>query len=275
MVLGDRPRWWGSRAALSAGAAGLGLLSIAAALPPGASSGKFLGFVVGATLISMVGYALYDYLRPLIDDPESGLFTAMAVLLGIAAIKVAVMPFFPGFGPDVGSYQSWGSQIATFGPAHTYQEGYFLDYPPGYLYALWVAGLFGQAIGAHGDFYRTIIEGPAIVADFTLAILMYAMVWRSARREMATIAMLMVALNPALLFDTVVWGQSDSVLTFVTLLSIVAILDKRYIIAWGLAAIAVLVKPQGLMIIPVLGLWTMLETDFSWWIISGASLIAV
>ena len=247
-----------------------------------------MGFFAGAILISMVGYALYDYLRPLIDDPESGLFTALIVLVGIAIVKVAVMPFFPGFGPDVGSYQSWGSQIATMGPAHTYQEGYFLDYPPGYLYALWVAGLFGQGIGAHGDFYRIIIEGPAIVADLALAILMYAMVWRSARREMATIAMLMVALNPALLFDTVVWGQSDSVLTFVTLLSLVAILDKQYLIAWGLAAIAVLVKPQGLMILPVLGFWTILETsdlsgvrefftntDFATWIISGVSLILV
>jgi len=69
---------------------------------------------------------------------------------------------------------------------------------------------------------------------------------------MAMIAMLLVALNPALLFDTVVWGQSDSVLTFVTLLSLVAILGEQYEIAWGLAAIAVLVKPQGLMILPVL-----------------------
>ena len=62
----------------------------------------------------------------------------------------------------------------SLGPAHTYQEGYFLDYPPGYLYALWVAGLISNAIGATGDFWRVIVEGPAIVADFALAILVYA-----------------------------------------------------------------------------------------------------
>ncbi len=92
---------------------------------------------------------------------------------------------------------------------------------------------------------------------------------------MAMLAMLLVALNPALLFDTVIWGQSDSVLTFVTLLSIVAILGEQYEIAFGLAAIAVLVKPQGLMLLPVLGLWTMLETNFATWIRSGVALIAV
>jgi Gpi18-like mannosyltransferase len=275
-VLGDKPRRWIALAPIPAwSAAALALFSVAAASAPGAPTGKLAGLIAGAILIALVGYALFDYIRPLIDDPDSGLMTAIVVLAAIAILKVAVMPFFPGFGPDVGSYQSWAGQIATLGPAHTYREGYFLDYPPGYLYALWVAGLVAQWIGASGDFFRIIIEGPAIVADFALAILMYALVWRGSRPAMAMIAMLLVALNPALLFDTVVWGQSDSVLTFVTLLSIVAILGEQYEIAWGLAAIAVLVKPQGLMILPVLGLWTMLETDFATWIRSGIALVAV
>jgi Gpi18-like mannosyltransferase len=253
----------------------LSVFSIAAESAPQAPSGKLPGFIAGAILIALVGYALIDYLRPLIADRTSGLTFALLVLGVLAVVKLAVMPFFPGFGPDVGSYQAWASQIATLGPAHTYQEGYFLDYPPGYLYALWVAGLVGRALGASGNFYRIIIESPAIVADFVLALLMYAFVRRGNRPAMAFIAMLLVALNPTLLFDTVVWGQSDSVLTFVTLLSIVAILSRQYEIAWGLAAIAVLVKPQGMMMLPVLGVWTMLEADFATWIRSGLSMIAV
>ena len=197
------------------------------------------------------------------------------MLAVLACVKLAVMPYCPGFGPDVGDYQAWASQISTFGPAQTYQKGFFLDYPPGYLYGLWVVGIIAHAIGATGDFYRVVIESPAIVADFVLALLVYAFVRRSSRRDMAFIAMLMVALNPPMLFDTVVWGQSDSVMTFVTLLSIVAILGEQYEIGWGLAAIAVLVKPQGLMMLPVLGVWTMLETRFATWLRSGIALIAV
>ena len=253
----------------------MAVFSIAAASAPETSSGKFSGFIAGAILIAMVIYAFIDYLRPLTEDPDSGLIPALFVLAGLAIVKLLVMPYFPGFGPDVGDYQAWASQIATFGPAHTYQQGFFLDYPPGYLYALWVVGILAHGIGATGDFYRVIIQSPAIVADLALAILVYAYMRRGGRPEMAFIAMLMVALNPALLFDTVVWGQSDSVMTFVTLLSIVAILGEQYEIAWGLAAIAVLVKPQGLMMLPVLGFWTMLETDFATWIRSGIALIAV
>ncbi len=275
-VAGDTP-WRGIAGVplLRWAAAALSVFSIAAASAPQAPSGKLAGFIAGAILIALVAYALIDYLRPLIDDRDSGLIVALLVLGVLAAVKLAVMPFFPGFGPDVGDYQAWAGQIATFGPAHTYQTGFFLDYPPGYLYGLWVAGLIAHVVGASGDFYRVIIESPAIVADFALALVMYAFVRRGSRPAMAFVAMLLVALNPALLFDTVVWGQSDSVMTFVTLLSIAAILGRQYEVAWGLAAIAVLVKPQGLMILPVLGVWTMLEADFATWIRSGLALIAV
>jgi len=275
-VAGDSDRGWiAGTPFLRWTAAALSVFSIAAASAPEGPSGKLAGFIAGAILIGLVAYALFDYLRPLIDDRDSGITAALLVLGALAAVKLAVMPFFPGFGPDVGDYQAWAGQIATYGPAHTYQAGFFLDYPPGYLYALWVVGLIAHVIGASGDFYRVIIESPAIVADFALALLMYAFVRRGSRPAMAFIAMLMVALNPPLLFDTVVWGQSDSVMAFVTLLSIVAILGRQYEIGWGLAAIAVLVKPQGLMILPVLGVWTMLEADFATWVKSGVALIAV
>ncbi len=274
-VAGDRPRRWIVRAPFSRwGAVALATFSLAASASD-ATSGKLPGFIAGAILLALVAYAFFDYLRPLIDDRDSGLILALLALGGLAGLKFALMPYFPGFGPDVGDYQAWASQIATFGPAHTYQQGFFLDYPPGYLYALWVVGILGHAIGATGDFYRVIIQSPAIVADLALALVMYAFVRRGSQSHWAFVAMLMVALNPPLLFDTVIWGQSDSVMTFVMLLSIVTLLAGKYEIAWGLAAIAVLVKPQGLMMLPVLGIWTMLETDFATWLKSGVALVAV
>ena len=53
-----------------------------------------------------------------------------------------------------------------------------------------------------------------LVADFVLALLVFIFVRRTApaRRSAAYVAMLLVALNPALGFDTIVWGQSDSAL---------------------------------------------------------------
>ena len=173
---------------------------------------------------------------------------------------------FSGFGTDVGSYQAWALQIADLGPAHTYQQGYFLDYPPGYLYALWAAGVISRAIGAGGDTLRIIVESPSLIADFFLCFVVFAYMRSTEQSKFALIAMLMVALNPALLFDSVVWGQSDSVLTLVMWLAVVATLAGEYEISWALAAVSVLIKPQGLMLVPVLGLWLLLEADYATWI---------
>ncbi|HYB90768.1 MAG TPA: phospholipid carrier-dependent glycosyltransferase [Candidatus Binataceae bacterium] len=249
---------------------GVALLAAASlAAEPGAQapagSGKLAGILAGVILISIVGYAFACALKPIASDPESGLETAAVTLGALAIVKTAALSFFPGFGPDVGSYQAWALQIANLGPAHTYQAGYFLDYPPGYLYALWVAGVLTNLLHATGDTQRLIAESPAIVADFFLAALVYSLVRRDRRTAIALGAMLMIALNPVLLFDTVVWGQSDSVLTFTMLLSVIALLASQYELCWAMAAISVLVKPQGLMLAPVLAWWTMLETDVRCW----------
>src|SRR5262249_49131690 len=148
-------------------------------------------------LLAIVGTAFVGLLLPLRNDPESGLDSVLITLGALAAVKIGLVPFFPGFGADVGSYQAWALQIATQGPAHTYQEGCFLDYPPGYLYGLWVAGLFARLVNASGETLRVIAESPAIVADFFLAATMFAFVRRSGRASIAFAAALMVALNPA------------------------------------------------------------------------------
>ena len=254
----------------------LALLCLGADAPAATgSSGMFVGAVAGAILLAIVATAFGRLLLPLRNEPESGLDSVLITLGALAAIKIALVPFFPGFGADVGSYQAWALQIATQGPAHTYQEGYFLDYPPGYLYGLWVAGLFARLVNASGETLRVIAESPAIVADFFLAATMFAFVRRSGRASIAFAAALMVALNPAFLFDTVVWGQSDSVLSFTMLLSVIALLDEQYDLCWALAAISVLIKPQGLMLVPVLGWWTMLETDVWRWLRCGVVALMV
>jgi Gpi18-like mannosyltransferase len=242
------------------------LVASGAATPPSSgSSGMLVGALAGAILLALVAAAFGRLVMPYWHDPESGLDSALITLAALAAVKVALVPFFPGFGADVGSYQAWALQIATQGPAHTYQTGYFLDYPPGYLYGLWVAGLLAKLVNASGETLRVIAESPAILADFFLALAMFALVRRTSGAVVAFAAAMMVALNPAFLFDTVVWGQSDSVLSFTMLLSVVALLDERYDLCWALAAISVLIKPQGLMLVPVLGWWTMLETEVTRW----------
>src|SRR5579863_1760017 len=258
-------------AALLTGAivCGLGLTGTAMAAEAAEISttgNKIAGAFAGVVLAGLLIYALYAAARPLIEARDRGFKRAMLVLLALWIVKTVALVFCAGYPIDVGTYEAWARQISDGGPMSMYQTGFFLDYPPGYLYALWAAGSFVNLVGASSyTAMRVIVETAALAADFLLAALMFAFVRRSRQEATAWAAMLFVALNPALLFDTVGWGRTDSALALVLLLSVVTMIDEEVELAWGLAALGLLIKPQTIMLLPVLGLWTLLKCDFSRW----------
>jgi Gpi18-like mannosyltransferase len=275
------PRAWsaaGIAAAASALLLGLaGACAAADAGPPPAQSGKLAGTISGLLLLALLCYSIYVYAAPLLRNRDRSIVRALAILAVVAIVKILLLPWFDGYANDVASYESWALQMVSEGPARIYRAGYFLDYPPGYLYALWLAGIVANATGAGGVMLRMTVEAPALAADFVLALLMFVFVRRiaPARQTAAYVAMLLVALNPALGFDTIVWGQSDSALTVVIMLSAALALDGEFELAWALAALSVLVKPQALMYVPVLGMWTLLKLPYGRWWRSALAAIAV
>lgn len=50
------------------------------------------------------------------------------------------LPARTGFRVDVGDFTAWAQWLASLGPGGFYAPGYFSDYPPGYLYVLWLLG---------------------------------------------------------------------------------------------------------------------------------------
>ena len=82
----------------------------------------------------------------------------------------------------------------------------------------------------------------------------------------AWLALALVALNPSFLFDSVVWGQTDSPLALMLFLSVAMMCEGEYEVGWGLAALAILIKPQAFSLLPVLGIWTLLRLEpRKWW----------
>jgi dolichyl-phosphate-mannose-protein mannosyltransferase len=245
---------WGCAAARAGGASS------------GAPDGRLAGFFSGAILLAFLCYSIFVYLKPLIERRDRDLAWALLFLLAVFAANMAMLPLFPGYHPDIVTYEAWAERVTSLGPAHTYQTGYFLLYGPGYVDALWAAGLFARALNASGTALRVIVESPALIANLILALGVFAFLRRSGWRVLSWVGMVFIALNPALIFDTVVWGQTDSAVMVPIFLSMVLLIDEEYELGWGLAALAVLMKPQALMVMPLLGLWTLLRGNFrNWW----------
>lgn len=235
-------------------------------------SGKLLGILSGALLLALVAYGLYRALAPLSARAQRGFIPALWILSAFLISKILALVWIHGYGFDVYHFLSWALRIAAGGPARTYSPNHLLIHPPGDLYALWAVVLVSKLIGAGA---RIAVESPALMADFWLAVLAFAYAQVADRRNLAPFAMLAVALNPALLYDTLVWGQNDSLITLVMWLTLAAALASEYELAWGLAALSVLIKPQGLLLLPVLGWWTLLKTDLITGGRAAASALAV
>jgi Gpi18-like mannosyltransferase len=207
-----------------------------------------LGALSGLCLAILIGYSVRLVWQPLSAQERARSLgpRVAAILAAIALAKIAALFFFPGFKWDVANAQRWSMALAQGGPAHVYDAAVRCDYPPGgYLYLLWLAGTIARGLSLKGDGLRVLVETPAVVVDAVAALVVFAAARRLGYARYAFGAMLAFALNPALVYDSVVWGQKDSVLMLPVLLSVTLAIDGRYALAWALAATAMLVKPQG------------------------------
>jgi len=217
-----------------------------------------------ATILTVVISAIFIIVCVLINvrtgiadvDEPSWSGVAFAVVLAVV-IRVIVALIYQGYTTDIGCFKGWAIAVFENGPSHFYTSGMFADYPPGYMYVLWVLGFLRDAlsIDANGALYTLIVKLPSIVAEVITA----AIVYKAAKNEMgSTFALLCAAFllfNPAFFFNSSVWGQVDA---FFTLFAVLIIYHLQKDDPWRGAvffALALLIKPQAIMLLPVVGLY--------------------
>ncbi|HET7728238.1 MAG TPA: phospholipid carrier-dependent glycosyltransferase [Candidatus Limnocylindrales bacterium] len=147
-----------------------------------------------------------------------------------------------GFRVDLDAFRFWANDLATNGPYGFYSRPFFHDYTPGYLYALWMVGIVGKALDGIGD----LIKVPAILADVALAFVVFRILRDDlgVRERRALAGAGIVLANPIAWFDSVVWGQVDSVGVVFLLLAVRELWRGRTERSAVLAVTAALIKPQ-------------------------------
>jgi Gpi18-like mannosyltransferase len=224
---------------------------------------RVVGIICGLILLGILGWALAEISRPAREVGNGAWMLAAGLMLAITAVKLAALFHFTGFYWDIWAKTNRALLAASLGPSKIYDPGLPVDaYPPGSVYLLWLSGWLGKLIAPTANGFRVIVETPPLIADLFIGLTLYFAAWRDGRGLRALIIMMLFALNPALIFDTVVWGQSDSVVALPMIIGAILILTGRYRLGWSAAAIAILAKPQALAFTPPLALWTLFNAGF-------------
>ncbi|MCL2574502.1 MAG: phospholipid carrier-dependent glycosyltransferase [Defluviitaleaceae bacterium] len=161
---------------------------------------------------------------------------------------------------DMISFRFWANMLANDGFASFYGSDVFTDYPPGYMYILMITGSITQSLGL--DFasvtHNMLIKLPAMLFDIATIAFIYKIAMNfgksdnaNSNRNSAAIAALIYALNPAIILNSAVWGQVDSIHTFLLVVSVYFIGQRKMLPSVLLFTISILVKPQSFIFAPI------------------------
>lgn len=171
-----------------------------------------------------------------------------ALLLAALAARLIILFIIPGYAVDIGCFTGWANRMAEVGPGSFYLTEQHSDYPPGYMLALWPLGAAARAGGGATEW---MVKLPSVLGDLAGICILYSVM---RERESHLVSLLFAdiyAANPLLFAAGAAWGQVDSLLTLLLVLTILFAIKGRWIIALPVFVAAVLIKPQALMFGPI------------------------
>lgn len=162
-----------------------------------------------------------------------------------------ILIFLPGFSIDINDWFAWAMRLNEVGYTKFYSNQVFSDYTPGYMYVLSLLGFLRNLLQLDSRSFYLLLKIPAILAEITLSILIYRGVTKSLSLFYGRLSSTFILLNPALIFNSSVWGQIDSILALSLYLAIHYLSHKQLVLSSIMLSIAFLIKPQAIALFPI------------------------
>jgi hypothetical protein len=171
-------------------------------------------------------------------------------------IRLLIAPHL-GFFIDLRFFHTWSTELRAVGTHKFYSTDPLADYPPAYMYVLWVIGKLSASPS------YLLLKLPALLADLGLAWISGTFADRLApaslkeRLPVRTVVAAGVLFNPAVIALSAAWGQVDSVPVLIVLSSLLLLFTgaqslRRELAAFALFGIAFSMKPQTCLVLPVM-----------------------
>lgn len=178
------------------------------------------------------------------------LFFSAALLFRIIAAILS-----KGFDTDTACFAAWSERVYSTGFSGFYSPDVFTDYPPGYIYLLYPIGALRNmlSIPYYSSFHLLLLRFPAILCDLLSGVAIFRLAQKKWKDTLLPYLFAAAYLfNPVVLLNAAVWGQVDSIYTFLLILTCLFLCEGKTIPSYFLFFIGILIKPQMIIFAPVL-----------------------
>ncbi|MBO4748727.1 MAG: phospholipid carrier-dependent glycosyltransferase [Lachnospiraceae bacterium] len=208
-------------------------------------------------IITFVFSTLFLYLalpKPYAQKKTIGRLTIPLFFLLALTLRVVLATSYVGYSADMRCFSGWSERMATIGPANFYSPDYFSDYPPLYLYIITPIGFLKRffAIPTFSDLHLLLLKLPSIISDMVVGYLIYREGKKHLGLSSGIFFSALFLFHPAVVLNSCVWGQVDSVFTMFLILTILFLERQNLLPAMLLYGLGALMKPQMLIFTPLL-----------------------
>lgn len=202
----------------------------------------------------------YKHIENKKDMPKN-IFGILVFIAAAIRLLFAMQNYYFTF--DVHTFMAWGNYAVDYGFNQMYRQGFFMDYPPGYMYVLYLITRLMRLLGIEKGniLYIFFLKLPAIIADFGCAFILYSVAKEKREKAFAKFLCLVFLFMPVVILNSSVWGQVESFYIFFVVLSIYFAYKNKTVFAGISYAYALLVKPQALLFGPVLFFYIIKRAD--------------
>ncbi len=208
-----------------------------------------MGFGVLASVISIL--ALVYFLKT--EDTKKIGVCAGIILVAAFLFRITTFWVVKGYETDIMCFTGWSHDAYKLGLGTFYNGAGFVDYPPGYIYVLYITGFIADVfnIDTSSVLYNFMLKLPSMVADVLVAWIIYKFAKTKVSENKAAALCGIYAFNPLVYLTSALWGQVDSVFALLIILALIMLYNKKHILSACVYALALLVKPQALVLFPV------------------------
>jgi Gpi18-like mannosyltransferase len=187
--------------------------------------------------------------------------TLLIIIGSLVLLARILINIFPSIHFDFAGYLAWSTHLATKGIDDFY-DTWHVVYAPFYPLILLISGKLASLFSFNSQIHGFIIKSWTLLFEVMGAVVIYLIGKQLQKPKMGFWLGIAYLLNPVIIFNSSIWGQFDTIVATLLILIVYLFMVELDIIAVITFMLVILVKPQGIILLPLVV--TVFFKRFTW-----------